>query len=183
MKMALRDGGKSGPRRTGSWSRSRHGQGETEPSERREVAKLMATWSRFAADGIVPALDDLKLFLSHDGWHRRFLVAQDSDPASSVLLTCGPGLSAVIGQSANGRTLRELAWEGCRPLFSACIEAAQRRQPITVEGMLQSPVRTVYPFRAIVLPFGSGQDSIPYLFGTVGWITAPNGRDMAPEVH
>lgn len=181
MEMALRDWNKLGLRRVAGANSADDGKDGGSPSERREIVKLLAMWSRFAADGLVPSLDDLKLFLGADGWNRRFLVAQDSDPSSSVLLTCGPSLSSILGETANGRTLRELVWEGCRPLFDACIEAAHRRQPITVEGMLRSPDRAIYPFRAIVLPFGSGQDSIPYLFGTVGWITAPkSARELAP---
>lgn len=182
MEMALRDWNKLGLRRVGEASSGTNGSKDGgSPSERREVVKLLAMWSRFAADGIVPSLDDLKLFLGRDGWNRRFLVAQDSDPSSSVLLTCGPSLSSILGETANGRTLRELVWEGCRPLLDACIEAALRRQPITVEGMLKSPDKAVFPFRAVVLPFGGGQDSIPYLFGTVSWISAPKaGREAAP---
>jgi hypothetical protein len=181
MEMALRDWNKLGPRRVAGAGSGTDGSKDGAPSERREVVKLLAMWSRFAADGIVPSLDDLKLFLGADGWNRRFLVAQDSDPSSSVLLTCGPGLISILGETANGRTLRDLVWEGCRPLFDACIEAARRRQPITIEGLLRSPDKAVFPFRALVLPFGSGQDSIPYLFGTVSWIAAPKSSpQLAP---
>lgn len=149
--------------------------------ERREVAKLLAMWGRFSADGLVPSLDDLKLFLGADGWDRRFLVAQDPDPSSSVLLTCGSGLAEILGDAIKGRTLRDLVWDGCRPLLDACIESARRRRPITAEGTLRNQANLALQFRAVVLPVGGGRDSIPYLFGTVGWIAAAGAQTEANQ--
>ncbi len=144
-------------------------------AERREAGKLLAMWGRFSADGLVPSLDDLRLFLGADGWDRRFLVAQDPEPCSSVLLTCGAGLAEILGDAIKGRTLRDLVWDGCRPLLDACIESARQRRPIATEGTLRNRANQALRFRAVVLPIGGGRDSIPYLFGTVGWTGADEG--------
>ncbi len=138
-------------------------------ADRREIIRLRRVWDQVASDGLPPPLDMITQFLGEDGWNRRFLVAQDPDPLSSVFITCGATIDQMLGDDVKGRTLRDIIWEGCRPLFDACIEAAQRRAPIAVDGILRNVGNTQFPFRGVILPFGSSRDCIPYLLGVVGW--------------
>lgn len=151
-------------------------------AERREAARLLSQWQTFSGDGLPPSLDDLLRFLGEDGWNRRFLIAQDPDPQSSVLITCGEAIAAVLGSDVKGRTLRDIVWDGCRSLLDGCIEAAQTRLPTTIEGTLSNHACASKPFRAVILPFGNKRDCIPYLFGAVGWSEGTDG-DLLPEGH
>lgn len=154
---------------------------EATKTERREVARLLAQWLAFTGQGLPPSLDDVRRFLGSDGWSRRFLIAQDTDPHSSVLITCGESVAEIFGPDVKGRTLRDIAWDGCRPLLDGCIEAAMTRQPTTVEGTLRSPTAIMKPFRGIILPFGNKRDCIPYLLGAVGWVG--ENPALLPEGH
>lgn len=173
MEMSLRNSNKPFTRPAAKRAaRSAPGAAEQEsllPPERREVVRLLAQWDQFAGSGTPPSLDELRQFLGADGWNRRFLVAQDPDPASSVFITCGTGIAQVLGEAVKGRTLRDIVWDGCRPLFDGCLEAARTRLPTSIEGTLRNPVNEPFPFRAVILPFGNKRDCIPYLFGAIGW--------------
>ena len=142
-------------------------------SDRREVSRLRGLWDDAAFNGAPPALDTLTRFLGSDGWDRRFLVAQDPDPLSSVFITCGAVIDEMLGEDVKGRTLRDITWAGCQPLFDACIQAAMTRAPIAVSGVIRSFAKIEFPFRAVILPFGSSRDCIPYLLGAVGRRTGP----------
>ncbi len=137
-------------------------------ADRREVSRLRGLWNDAAFNGTPPALDTLTQFLGSDGWDRRFLVAQDPDPLSSVFITCGAAIDEMLGEDVKGRTLRDITWAGCRPLFDACIEAAMTRAPTAVSGVIRSFANIEFPFRAVILPFGNSRDCIPYLLGAVG---------------
>ena len=142
--------------------------GGTLISDRREVSRLRGLWDDAAFNGTPPSLDTLTNFLGSDGWDRRFLVAQDPDPLSSVFITCGTMIDTLFGEDVKGRTLRDITWAGCQPLFDACIEAAMTRAPIAVSGVIRSFTNIEFPFRAVILPFGGARDCIPYLLGAVG---------------
>ncbi len=137
-------------------------------SDRREVNRLCGLWEDIALAGTLPSLDILPQFLGADGWDRRFLVAQDPDPLSSVFITCGAVIDEMLGADVKGRTLREITWAGCQPLFDGCIQSAQSRQPTAISCIIRSFSNLEFPVRGVILPFGSGRDCIPYLLGAIG---------------
>lgn len=187
MQMMQRNWNKPVPRpamaRTGNAGRKCNRR-EAVDAERREAIRLLAQWQAISGEGMPPSLDELLRFLGADGWNRRFLIAQDPDPHSSVLITCGDAIAAILGHAVKGRTLRDIVWDGCKTLFEGCIEAAQTRMPTTIEGTLCDHAQRTLPFRAIILPFGNRRDCIPYLFGTVGWIAGAEAEaDLLHDSH